>query len=1195
MINAGYMRKARRRGTVTLGVVLALLFASPPGAPALDPGLDIGQNAHSSWKVREGFFKDAVSAIAQTADGYLWLGTQFGLIRFDGVRAVPWQPPAGQQLPSSYIRSLYATRDGTLWIGTWLGLSSWKDGKLTRHPELSGHSVGRILEDRNGTLWAGTRYPPPGKLCAFRSDGVQCYGEGGEFGDRASSLYEDRAGNLWVGAHTGLWRWNPGPPKLYSLADFESSQGLVEIDNGGLLIAERKELRQLIDEKVVPFSLPIDGLRFQPSRLLRDRDGSLWIGTFDRGLIHVHQGRVDLFSQFNGLSGNYIRDLFEDREGNIWVATDNGLDRFRHIAVATVTVHQGLSQSTPWSVLTARDGSVWVGTLDGLNRLRDGQITIYRKRSRSDMPDSVASADGSDQMPGPDGFGAVYRSGTFGHVREIIDSGLPDDVIHSLFEDDQRRIWVSTRAGLAYFENDRFISVGGISGGIHAIAGDAAGNIWISENESLIRVQGGRVTERFLWTGLGRKVHAIPMISDPVHGGLWLGFRDGTGLAYFKDGLVSVSYGAADGLGQGMVGGFHLDPDGTLWAATEGGLSRLKDGRINTLTAKNGLPCDGVQWVIEDDDRAFWLNTACGLARIPSSEMAAWAAAVEKDKDTQQRVSATVFDSSDGVRVHASPGGFTPQVGKSPDGRLWFLPWDGVSVIDPRRLPFNPFPPPVHVERITADGQSYDASQELSLPPLVRDLAIDYTALSLVAPEKIRFRYKLEGQDPGWREVTNERRVQYSNLPPGSYRFRVAAANNSGVWSEEDALLDFSIAPAFYQTNWFRALIAALLVALLWVLYRLRVHRLQLREKELRDTIETIPAMAFIALSDGFHTFFNRRWVEFTGLPSEQAADSGWQAAVHLDDLERFLGKWQLSLVTGEPLECELRLRRGADGEYRWFLTRAVPLRDGRGDIVKWYGVMTDIEEHKRAEEERERVRQLESELEHVNRVSMLGELTASLAHEIKQPIAGTITNANACMRWLTRDQPDLEEARSAIKRIERDGRRASEIITRIRSFYKKGGSSQRESVNVNEIVAEMLVLLRNEAIRHSIAMRTNLSLELPEIRADRVQLQQVFMNLILNSIEAMKDTPGELTIKSEHEHDQVLISISDTGSGLSTEITDQIFDAFFTTKSQGTGMGLAISRSIIESYGGRLWAVANGDQGATFCFTLPIDAAVDN
>jgi C4-dicarboxylate-specific signal transduction histidine kinase len=283
-----------------------------------------------------------------------------------------------------------------------------------------------------------------------------------------------------------------------------------------------------------------------------------------------------------------------------------------------------------------------------------------------------------------------------------------------------------------------------------------------------------------------------------------------------------------------------------------------------------------------------------------------------------------------------------------------------------------------------------------------------------------------------------------------------------------------------------------------------------------------------------------------------------------------------------------VRFRRAADGEYRWFLSRVVPLRDSGGKIVKWYGISTDIEDRKRAENERERLRQIEADLAHVNRVSTLGEMAASLAHEIKQPIAAAITSANSCIEWLAHEPPNLDRARAAAARIDKYGNRAAEIIDRIRSFYKKS-PPQRELVDVNGIIQEMLTLLEGEATRSSIAMRTDLSGELPKIMVDRVQLQQVFMNLMLNAIEAMSDSAGELTVKSELQDGQLQFSVSDTGVGLPTEEMDQIFSAFFTTKPQGSGMGLAISRSIVESHGGRLWASANSGAGATFHFTLPI------
>ena len=353
-------------------------------------------------------------------------------------------------------------------------------------------------------------------------------------------------------------------------------------------------------------------------------------------------------------------------------------------------------------------------------------------------------------------------------------------------------------------------------------------------------------------------------------------------------------------------------------------------------------------------------------------------------------------------------------------------------------------------------------------------------------------------------------------------------------------------------------------------------------EKHLRDVIETIPTVAWTALPEGSVDFINRHWEEHTGLSTDKAAGLGWEAAIHPEDSKRYAEKWGASVATGEPFENEVRFRR-ADGQYRWFLVRAVPMRDGAGKVLKWYGITTDIEDRKRAE-------QLQSDLAHMNRVTTLGELAASISHELKQPIAAAMTNASTGLRWLRRDQPEVEEASEAIERILKDSARAAEIIDRLRSLYKKS-PPQRESLDLKEVVHEMVALLRSEANRDGVSIRTDLA-HLPPITADRVQLQQVLMNLMLNGIEAMKETGGVLTVNSQLGQDgQLLVSVSDIGVGLPAEKMDQIFNAFFTTKPQGSGMGLAISRSIIESHSGRLWATANEGRGATFTFTLPTEA----
>jgi PAS domain S-box-containing protein len=485
-------------------------------------------------------------------------------------------------------------------------------------------------------------------------------------------------------------------------------------------------------------------------------------------------------------------------------------------------------------------------------------------------------------------------------------------------------------------------------------------------------------------------------------------------------------------------------------------------------------------------------------------------------------------------------------------------------------------------------------------------------------------------------------------------------------------------------------------------------------QDRLQLVIDTVPGMVWSGLPDGTFDFVNEPWLTYLGLSWEElSARGGLRSVVHPEDLEASDARWSATRASGKHIDHELRMR-GADGQYRWFLTRALPLRDDLGNIIKWYGTATDIEdrkqaeaglreqasllnlthdtifvrdmddvitywnhgaeqlygwaaetaigqvthqltqtvfpapidainaellrtgrwegnlihtkrdgtqvvvasrwslqrdeqgqpaailetnnditERKRAEQEQKRsaeaLRQAEADLARVSRATTMGELTASLAHEVNQPITAAVTNANTCVRWLAGDTPNIEEAREAAMRSAKDGTRAAEIISRIRLLFMKG-ITERELVDVNEVIREMIVLLRGEATRYAVSIRTDLAADLPQLMADRVQLQQVMLNLIMNSIDAMKDADGkrELAIKSQragNEHLQV--SVSDTGVGLPAQQAGEIFNAFFTTKLQGTGLGLSISRSIVESHGGRLWAADNSPRGASFCFNL--------
>ena len=556
-----------RRAHFSRSAAIAILFSCCGNVSALTPSLQISQYAHKAWTLREGFFRNVAYSIAQTPDGYLWLGTDSGLLRFDGVRTVKWEPPAGGSLPSGFIRSLLAARDGTLWIGADGGLVSWKDGRLTGYPQFTENNTRAMIQDRTGTVWVSQGIATKTKLCAIRDAKTQCYGEDGSLGI-ILDLHEDRGGSLWVATRRGMLRWKPAPPTFFPGREIDR---LIEDVNGTLIGAGAFGIAWFSNGKeVAPPALPPAITHLAVRRFLRDRDGGLWLGTEHSGLVHLHGDRVDAYTVADGLSSNSVRNLFEDREGNIWVTTDGGIDRFRDFAVIGISDQQGLSDSGAASLLADRQGNIWIGAARGLNRWRAGEITKIRV------------------TPGP-----RYD-------------------VYPRFQDKEGHLWVSTYPGNGWLDNGRFHLVekkplGG------AMAKDNAGAIWSTHSDALARIEGDQVHE-ITWSTLGRNDFAVSLLPDPTRGGIWLGFYRGD-LAFLKDGQLRTTYTRAQGLGTGRVEQLQFDRDGAIWAATQGGLSRIKDSRIVTLTARNGLPCDSVHWMMKDDYGSAWIYTACGLVR----------------------------------------------------------------------------------------------------------------------------------------------------------------------------------------------------------------------------------------------------------------------------------------------------------------------------------------------------------------------------------------------------------------------------------------------------------------------------------------------------------------------------------------------------------------------------------------------------
>ena len=1636
-------------------------------AYALDPSKRLTQYAHTAWQIQDGFFPNTPFWISQTKDGYLWVGSGSGAFRFDGVRFTPWPAP----IASTPLLHPVSVRAGEFWIATRNELAHVRDNVVISHYDVP---VVKILKDSDGSVWTLSSQHPDRVLCHATDTKIRCFGKAeGITIHMPFSFLPDGKGGFWIGGDTSLLHWKMGAaPEIYGFQQLQSNVGqigirdLLEESDGSLLVGILAAgpglgLERFRNGVLTPVVLPnFDGSKFVIHGIIEDSDKNLWIATYGNGIYRIHGQTVDHFGRADGLSSDTVFDLYEGADGIVWAATSDGIDNFRNLPVTTFSTSTGLGPTGTASVMATKDGTVWVANLGALDFVRNGAVSSVR---------------------------------------------VPGQQVSSLLEDHQGNIWVGVDDGLFIYKDGRFRRIPEANhhplGLVVGITEDVDGDIWVEckgDQRRLIRIRGFRVRDEFSDPQVPK---AKAIAADPK-GGIWLGTLTGD-LTLFRDGIAHTF--PLKLKGKSWAYQIAVDPDGSVITASDDGIVMLRAGKVQRLGKENGLPCDGVTGFALDDNRNLWLNTPCGFMEIAASDVQRWR--IHPDTVVQARV----FDTLDGAR----PGrvSFNPAA-KSPDGRLWFVNGVVLQMIDPSHLSIDETVSPVYLESVVADRKQYKAQEGLQLPPLTRDLQIGYTSPSFLIPQKVKFRYRLDGHDRDWQDAGTRREAFYTQLGPGKYRFRVIACNNNGVWNEQAATLDFAIAPAFYHTVWFRSLGVFLFLAILTGLYRLRLGHLERQrdalrksEKELRDVIDTIPALVWSALPDGSNAYVNKRFVEYSGSSAEQTAGSGWQALIHADDLERHTRKWREAVATGKPHENEVRSRR-SDGQYRWQLDRGVPLRDEDGNIVKWYGVTTDIEDRKRAEEalrsvssdlqnskirleeaqriahvghwewdltsnrviwsdetyriyglrpqecpidialirkmihpedlefvfrlaeeavrgglrtdvehriirpsgevrtvhsqgdmkkdelgkpyqmfgtvqditdrkraeeelqrnqlyisegqrlanmgcwafnpsgffeywsqelykiygldphkgaptleqylatvhpqdrdfmadtikrmhaersgcdvrkrivrpdgelryircvgipviegevlkgflgtaidvteqelltqelerrqahlseaqklthtgswawhlpdrqtvhlsaewyriygfdpaegpptweeyvervhpedrlkwtgiieraivekgdygqefrillpngkvkwistvghpvlsgtgdleqyvgsstditerksaeqalqrseaylaeaqrlsqtgswawnpandntyyseecyrvlgfapgdgtppkletivqrihpddqaqcrervekairdkvdfeldyrivhpdkslrdvhcvchtvldrsgdivelvgtviditerksaeqEREKLRQLEADLAHIDRVSTLGEMAASLAHEIKQPIAAAITSANSCIEWLAHEPPNLERARAAAARIDKYGNRAAEIIDRIRSFYKKS-PPQRELVEVNGVIQEMLTLLKGEATRFSIEMRTDLCAELPKIMVDRVQLQQVFMNLMLNAIEAMADSGGELMVRSQLQDSQLLFSVSDTGAGLPTDTGDQIFSAFFTTKTQGSGMGLAISRSIVESHGGRLWATANDGRGATFHFTLPI------
>jgi signal transduction histidine kinase/ligand-binding sensor domain-containing protein len=778
--------KLNKLRSISLCLLLLLIRES---CLAVDPTKQITQYAHTAWRTQDGFFSGTISAITQTKDGYLWIGTQTGLSRFDGVRFVPWKPAGGNKVSFFRINALLGARDGSLWIGTDAGLSHFVDGVLIQYPDRPGGAI-VIVERADGEIWFShyDTVDASWGICKVVGARTQCY-----YGkNNGQPLAEDGLGSLWTGHGATITRWEGEVSSTYAphglrlpptsgvadLAPARDGSMWVGMVSGGRGAGLQQFTNGVWKAFLAP---PFDSSTFVVNALLLDRENALWIGT-TQGIYRIRGRQLDHFGRSDGLSSDLVlyKGLYEDREGNVWVATSLGLDCFRDLPVTTYSSREGLPPEEVDSVLAARDGTVWVSGNQTLTALRQ------------------------------------ERTPTFAAQR------VPGNQVTSLLEDHTGRLWVGVDDFLTIYKDGKFRRIDRPDGKpIGLIVGMTEGlehNIWaetVGPPRTLFRIQDFKVQEQF---SAPQMPAARKLAADP-NGGIWLGLISGD-LARFRNGKLEIfpfKRGAATNF-ESRVNQLLVASEGAVLGATNSGMIAWRDGRRQSLTVQNGLPCNGINSLIEDKHGNLWLSSVCGLVEILNTELQKW----WQNPDTI--VQFDKLDSLDGFRPDQVP---FEGAARSPDGRLWFANGTVLQMIDPAHVPRNLIPPPLHIEEVIADRRSYAPGSKLRLPPITRDLEIDYTALSFMTPQKVHFRYKLEGRDVNWQEPGTRRQAFYSDLPPRNYSFHVIACNNDGVWNETGATLNFSVIPTWYQTIWFRISCAIGLVLLLWALYQLRLQRLQ--------------------------------------------------------------------------------------------------------------------------------------------------------------------------------------------------------------------------------------------------------------------------------------------------------------------------------------------------------------------------------
>ncbi|HZZ14954.1 MAG TPA: triple tyrosine motif-containing protein [Candidatus Sulfotelmatobacter sp.] len=769
-------------------------FSLSCAAQGLEPETKLTQYAHKVWDIGDAGLLGTPQSITQTRDGYIWVSTSNGLFRFDGVRFAQWESQPGEALPSSSLWHLYGARNGSLYIGTDRGLARITADHIQNYPN-SPRWPGPFVEDADGVVWMGISgaHSASSPLCSIGKTKLECLGTQDGFGcGRGLSNTVATDGSIWVGTDEGTCRWKKGDmPEKQEIPSLVKQNGLGGVTSlastsDGMLWAgtqhngEGEGLLQFAHGAWNTYVTPsVDGRQLSVSALLAAKDDVLWIGTTDKGLYRLSNGVLDHIDVEDGLSGRRVLSILEDREGGLWAVTPMGVDFFRDYATLSFTSNEGTLDTRARAVAVDGTNSIYLGG-DVLIRMRHGKIDQIKDQNANPLQD-----------------------------------------IQFLFADSMGNLWIGAGRRLFILKNGKSISeISSFSKEgaeiVVYIAEDRNHDIWVSSedlktrNSFLVKIHDEKITGKY---GGGTLVgnQMINALAPDPEGGIWAGGAL-HGLFRFRDGQFErVMANEFDDRVENLL----QERGGALWLVTPNGFIRFADGTMKKLNAASGLPCDGAVNIQDDGEGSKWFYMHCGIMSVSEKSTSRWW------NDSRMRISGRFFGPLEGAR----PNLFNGSPAQTSDGQLWSANSYDFQVVNRNHLPFNPIPPPVIIEMVSADGIEHMPDRDLQLIPHTREVEVDYTGLSFRIPEQVRFRYRLVGHDKIWVEAGTRRQAFYNDLKPGRYIFQVIASNNDGVWNNDGAKIVFNVMPAWYQTLLFRVLAILLGMGLVIAAYYLRLSR----------------------------------------------------------------------------------------------------------------------------------------------------------------------------------------------------------------------------------------------------------------------------------------------------------------------------------------------------------------------------------